>query len=186
MSNQEVPVFTANTIGRPNRRGSVRNMLRYGGPAVLASLALTACGGGPRSGSADNSNSVSGSVSVGNGSGTYQPPKPGPAVLRRGSHHVEVEQFGVDTFTDYAHAYGVGPRIPKGAHVIVDCLATGPLDAAPSAHGNPGEKGAKWYHIEAPPEYAGRFAAANTFENGDTSGPLSSQPAEDPQVPDCP
>jgi hypothetical protein len=58
-------------------------------------------------------------------------------------------------------------------------LATGPDAAAPSTHG-------KWYHLTGPAEYAGRFAAANTFVNGDESGPLSQQPPVDPAVPACP
>jgi hypothetical protein len=182
MSVQEAPTFIPDTAKQPDRgRRSLRSILRYGGPAVLASLTLAACGS-----SSSRSMSVSNGNGNSSGNNTYSPPKPGPRVLLKGSRHTEIEQFGADTFTDYAHAYGIGPGLAQGAKVVVDCLATGPLQVAPSAHGNPGEKGAKWYHIEAPAEYAGRFAAANTFENGDTTGPLSSQPAEDPAVPACP
>ena len=103
-------------------------------------------------------------------------PKPGPAVLLPGSQHEEIEQFGADTFTDYRNASGVGPYLPIGAVVEVDCLATGPEAAAPTVHG-------RWYHFVAPKGYAGYFAAANTFENGDTS---PSGPAVDAAVPPCP
>lgn len=112
-------------------------------------------------------------------------PEAGPAVFLPGSVHPEVQQFGADTFVDYTDASGRGPKIPVGAVVIVDCLAIGPEAAAPTARG-------KWYHITDDPntteddQWVGRFAAANTFENGDTSGPLESQPAVDPAVPPCP
>jgi hypothetical protein len=105
--------------------------------------------------------------------------KPGPAVLLKGSHHTEIEQFEANSFADYVHVTGYGPRLLKGTRVDVDCVATGPVAAAPSAKG-------KWYHFEGPARFAGYYAAANTFENGDTSGPLSSQPAVDPKVPACP
>lgn len=93
--------------------------------------------------------------------------------------HPEVEQFGAPTFGDYTHAAEPGPFLQRGAKVIVDCVAKGPIAAAPSAEG-------EWYHLVAPKTYAGEYVAANTFENGDTSGPLSSQPAVDPRVPHCP
>lgn len=92
--------------------------------------------------------------------------------------HVEIEQFGANTFMDYQHASGMGPYLDKGQKVEVDCLETGPVAAAPSAEG-------KWYRIVDPKEYKGLFVAANSFENGDTQGPLSSQPAVDPKVPNC-
>lgn len=145
-------------------RGFVRSSV------LLASgaLALAGCGGH--------------TVTVTEGAPTQRAhveTKPGPAVLLKGSRHEEIEQFGAETFADYTHASGIGPYLVKGAKVIVDCVATGPVAAAPSAKG-------KWYHMEAPNTDAGYFAAANTFENGDTSGPLSSQPAVDPAVPECP
>ena len=92
--------------------------------------------------------------------------------------HVEIEQFGANAFRDYKSASEVGPYLLKGAHVRVDCLAKGPIDAAPSANG-------EWYHIIGPKPYVNEYAAANTFDNGDTHGPLKSQPAVDPKVPLC-
>lgn len=99
--------------------------------------------------------------------------------MLRGSNHRETQQFGADTFRDYDPVVGVGPRLPIGKVVVVDCLATGSVEAAPSADG-------KWYHIIGPKPYATLYAAANTFENGDTSGPVYTQPETDPNVPDCP
>jgi hypothetical protein len=90
----------------------------------------------------------------------------------------EIEQFGANTFKNYEHVDGVGYPLEIGQRVVVDCLASGPVAAAPSAEG-------KWYHIVAPEKYKDYYAAANTFENGDTSGPPSEQPAVDPNVPDC-
>jgi len=92
--------------------------------------------------------------------------------------HVEIEQFGAPTFGDYQSVSDVGSYLLKGTRVTVDCLAKGPVDAAPSADG-------EWYHITGPKPYANEYAAANTFDNGDTHGPLKSQPAVDPKVPLC-
>ncbi len=99
----------------------------------------------------------------------------GQKVLLKGSNHQETEQFGANTFRDYVNASGVGHHLEKGNKVDVDCLATGPVDAAPSAEG-------KWYHIESPEPYSGDYVAANTFENGNASNDV----AVDPRVPDCP
>lgn len=92
--------------------------------------------------------------------------------------YTEVQQFGANTFSDYKRAAGIGPYLPIQTVVQVDCLAIGPEEAAPSAHG-------KWYHIVGPQQWNNYYAAANTFENGDTTGPLSEQPAVDPAVPLC-
>ncbi len=91
----------------------------------------------------------------------------------------EVQQFGADTFKDYATASGVGPHIMKGAEVRVYCVERGPVEAAPSVNG-------VWYLLSEPDEVNGLYVAANTFENGSTEGPLSEQPAVDPIVPECP
>jgi hypothetical protein len=166
------------------KTGEFTAAVRYGLPIAAVSLVLAACGG---SNNGEREATSTPAASPDNGSDVYTPPKR-ETVLLKGSQHTEVVQFevGTPTLLDYEHAANPGPRIPQGTEVKVDCLATGPLEAAPSAHGNPGEKGAKWYHITRPAQYAGYFAAANTFENGDTSGPVSSQPAEDPKVPPCP
>lgn len=103
-------------------------------------------------------------------SGTTQAKDRGP--------RIEIEQFGAPTFGDYEHAAEPGPYLPLHAKVLVSCVAQGPKAAAPSAEG-------LWYFIKAPAKFAGEFAAANTFENGDTSGPLSQQPAVDPRLGRC-
>lgn len=89
--------------------------------------------------------------------------------------HSEIEQFGANTFTDFNNASGIGPYLKIGAKVVVDCIATGPVDAAPSVHG-------KWYHIEGPKPYSNLYVAANTFENGN---PNDMSLAVDPNVPVC-
>lgn len=100
------------------------------------------------------------------------------AAASKGRQYTEIEQFGADTFHSYKNASGIGPHLDVHQSVTVDCLAIGPVNAAPSTEG-------KWYHITSPGRYAGMYAAANTFENGDTSGPVSSQPDVDPDVPNC-
>jgi ABC-type proline/glycine betaine transport system permease subunit len=51
---------------------------------------------------------------------------PAPAkVLLPGSRHEEIQQFGANTFSDYTSAGGIGPRLHKGARIIVDCVAIG-------------------------------------------------------------
>lgn len=171
---------TPGSVGRPERP-SLGNLIKFGIPALVTSVALASCGGG-----SGESASTAQRAGQGNDGGNVYHPYKAPDVRLPGSRHVEVEQFGAPTFEDYVHVSGPGPQIPIGTKVVVDCLETGPLAAAPSAHGNPGESGSKWYHMVDPPKYRGFSAAANTFENGDTSGPVSSQPAEDPAVPDCP
>lgn len=109
----------------------------------------------------------------GQGSSAEAPVKPAKPDPR-----VEVEQFGAPTFGDYRHAAEPGPFLPKGTKVLVRCVVQGPKAAAPSAEG-------VWYDIIGPKQFAGEYAAANTFENGDTSGPLSSQPAVDPRLDRC-
>ncbi len=143
---------------------------------VLSIGTLAACGGTKAtSGSASNKNSVSDTASVSDLSVPLF-----RAVLLKGSRHVEIEKFGATTYTDYETVNQIhGPRLAKGTRVTVDCLATGPVDVAPSADG-------EWYHISSPVEYAGFFVAANTFKNGDDRGSLRSQPAVDPTVPSCP
>jgi len=175
---------TADTIVTPPARANQRRSWRLVLPAatLVGALLVAGCGSTKRSsGDVSNSNNPSFSVGLGSGQGSSSAsqPKPGPAVLLPGSRHEEIQQFGAGTFTDYVHAYGAGPPIPLGQHVTVDCVATGPVPAAPSAEG-------KWYHMTGPGEYAGYYSAANTFENGDTTGPLSSQPPVDPHVPACP
>ena len=157
-----------------------RRVAAFGG-ALAASLLAAACsfqpGEGTPVGRAPSAEATSvATKSPAPGDAT---PRPGASILLKDSHHPETQQFGAQTFTDYEHAYGPGPRLPVGAVVDVDCLATGPEAAAPSVHG-------KWYHLTGPDPYTGYYAAANTFVNGDASGPLSEQPPVDPAVPNCP
>jgi hypothetical protein len=178
------------------QRTSRRFLGGTGGLALLGvSVALAGCGGTTRSNTSSNAKETATQTSIDSG---Y--PAPGPKVLLKGSRHTEIEQStgGAETFVNYKHAAGQGPTIPLGDHVVVDCLATGPLSAAPSAHGNlrpvklpdgktePKDHGAKWYHVTAPAQFAGYFTASNAYDNGDIQGPLASQPAEDINVPACP
>lgn len=171
-----------NTLRSPNSLHPVWRAA-FGGIAAFATLAACSSDGPVRTTPITNpswlsgNNHESGFDFTTSDSSTY--PEAGPAVLLPGSEHEEIQQFGADTFTDYRRAAGKGPHLPKGVHVIVDCLAIGPIEAAESAN-------RKWYHMTKPEQFAGRFAAANTFENGDTSGPLSDQPMVDPAVPLCP
>lgn len=143
---------------------------RLGSAIALVAVFAASCGG---DGKEDTTRASSSTTT------TEAYAAPGPAVLLPDSHHTEVQQFGAPTFADYIRVSGPGPYLPKGAEVEVDCVATGPIEAAPSAKG-------MWYHMTGPEPYAGYYAAANTFENGDTDGPLSEQPAVDPNVPFCP
>jgi len=100
---------------------------------------------------------------------------PGPGATAP-HEYVETEQFGADTFANYRNASGKGPHLDVGARVVVDCLQTGPVAAAPSVHG-------KWYHLIAPEADRGYYVAVNTFENGN---PNDMTLAVDPKVPPCP
>lgn len=163
--------------------GEQRGRDRLGRALAAAATAITllvACSGdGDRETTAATSTSTSAVPEVGTTAGSVVYPQPRRGVLLRGQRHVERQQFGADTFVNFENASGKGPRIPIGMEVVVDCVATGPVEAAPTAKG-------KWYHIIEPPELDGYYVAANTFENGDTSRPLNEQPPVDPNVKPCP
>jgi hypothetical protein len=200
MPNQEsrTAVLDDPKLSQPNTRPSRRSLfsvIKYGTPAVLASAVLASCGSSSANNKVHEHSSSLANVSK-NGFSTQR----GPRTLLAGSRHIETEQQSqAITFNNYEHASGVGPDITEHEQVTVDCRAIGPLDAAPSAHGNlqvvhlpdggtekQSANVAVWYHMTGPARFAGRFVAANTFDNGDTSGPLNSQPAYDPSVPVCP
>ena len=162
-----------------HKRGRSRFGRALGVAAAAITLLVGCSGDGDRETTAATSTSTSAAAEVGTTAGSTVYPEPRRGVLLRGQRHVEKQQFGADTFVNYQNASGKGPRIPIGMEVVVDCVATGPVEAAPSAKG-------KWYHIIEPPELNGYYVAANTFENGDTSGPIEEQPAVDPNVKSCP
>lgn len=120
-----------------------RTRRTFGKVILTGSLAvLSACGGGH---SLTSKETITKPTAPSTVPGVN--PEPGPSVLLKGSNHIEIEQFGTSTFTDYTHAYGVGPKLAVGTKVIVDCIAIGPVAAAPSTNG-------KWYHIEGPEPYS--------------------------------
>jgi hypothetical protein len=166
---------TANYTIQPNRSNNI--LVRSGVVLLTGAALLTGC----VSVESSQPNGTSYSASPQATLKPQQPPTvtPNTKVLLPGSSHTEVQQFGANTFINYKTVSGYGPQLPKGTTVAVDCLATGPTETAPSVKG-------RWYHLIGPAQYAGYFAAANTFENGSTEGPLESQPPVDPNVPACP
>ncbi len=107
-------------------------------------------------------------------------------VIVPGSEHVEVSQYGADTFKDYRNTSGKGGHIDVGQRVLVDCVVLdGPLEAAPSARG-------LWYHGIGPDDQtfgftvAGRFLPANTFWNQEPPQPPDHNQPYDALVPQCP
>lgn len=84
---------------------------------------------------------------------------------------------GVDTFTNYHNASGVGPKIDPAAWVNVSCKVYDPYIASV----NPG---GYWYRIASSPWNDAYYSPANTFMNGDPwNGPYSHD--VDASVPDC-
>ncbi len=102
-----------------------RDALRRVGRVLLISAYLAGCGGGDDDGQEDSAHSTTTTTNLATPSVTY--PEPGPRILLPGEEHVEVQQFGADTFVNPSNLSGVGPRLPIGAEVIVDCVETIPI-----------------------------------------------------------
>ena len=99
-----------------------------------------------------------------------QPPPPTTWTEIQGSR-------GVNTFTNYHNASGVGPRINPGQQVQVSCKV---LDGTIVSINPDGY----WYRIASAPWNNQYYAAANTFLNGDPpGGPFTHN--TDFNVPNC-
>jgi len=84
---------------------------------------------------------------------------------------------GVNTFTNYHNASGVGQRIPASTWVLVSCKVYDPTIVSVSP-------GGYWYRIASSPWNNRYYAPANTFMNGDPwNGPYRHD--TDLAVPDC-
>jgi hypothetical protein len=95
----------------------------------------------------------------------------GPTVNEQEGH------YGVNTFTDYHNASGVGPSIGPGVWVAVSCKVHDGTIASVNPDGY-------WYRIASSPWNDAYYAPANTFMNGDPwGGPYSHN--TDFAVPDC-
>lgn len=100
------------------------------------------------------------------------PPPPPPTTYseQEGSH-------GVNTFTNYHNASGLGPRIDPYATVQVSCKVYDPFIQSVNPDGY-------WYRIASSPWNNAYYAPANTFYNGDPiGGPYTHN--TDFAVPDC-
>ena len=101
------------------------------------------------------------------------PPSPPPpqTYAEQEGHH------GVNTFTDYHNASGMGPAIGAGAWVQISCKMYDPTIASVNPDGY-------WYRIASPPWNNAYYSPANTFMNGDPwNGPYSHN--TDFAVPNC-
>lgn len=102
--------------------------------------------------------------------GTVNPPPPTLYAEQQGSH-------GVNTFTNYHNASGMGPRIDPGQWVNVSCKVYDPYIASVNPDGY-------WYRIADSPWNNAYYAPANTFMNGDPwGGPYTHN--TDWNVPNC-
>jgi|GEM_PF-4700525 len=183
-STEAIPIETITTETRRPRRGRAALALLAAG-LLAASCSVPGTGQQPNAGA-----EASATPSPGPGTDvvptiTYKGrvyPSPGPGILLDNNKiRTEIAQAAeVHTFVDYQDASNPGPVMEAGQGVGVDCYATGPVGAAPS------NKTGQWYHLTGPLPFTGYFAATNAFENGDTTGPLSSQPVIDPVIPPCP
>ena len=98
------------------------------------------------------------------------PPPPTTYAEQEGSH-------GVNTFTNYHNASGMGPRIDPYAWVQVSCKVYDPYIVSASPDGY-------WYRIASAPWNGAYYAPANTFYNGDPiGGPYTHN--TDWNVPNC-
>ncbi len=84
---------------------------------------------------------------------------------------------GVNTFTNYHNASGLGPKIAPGAWVQVSCKVYDPYIQSVNPDGY-------WYRIASAPWNNAYYSPANTFMNGDPwNGPYTHN--TDFNVPDC-
>ncbi|HSH17746.1 MAG TPA: hypothetical protein VK978_00015 [Candidatus Saccharimonadales bacterium] len=100
----------------------------------------------------------------------------------------EMQFPSATVFEDYEHAaLPYDKQILEGERVLVECVQSGPIEAAPSAHGNePNDPHAYWYRIAQPEDWANGYTAANNFWNvEDKNIPFEQQPAIDPRIPAC-
>ncbi|MFJ9909611.1 hypothetical protein ACIRVK_43545 [Streptomyces sp. NPDC101152] len=92
-------------------------------------------------------------------------------------HGEQEGSHGVNTFTNYHNASGMGPRIAAGQWVDVTCKVYDPT--IPSV-----TPGGYWYRITSSPWSGAYYSPANTFMNGDSwGGPYTHD--TDFAVPDC-
>jgi len=102
--------------------------------------------------------------------GPSAPPSPATIAEQQGHH-------GVNTFTNYHNASGMGPRIDPGSWVQVSCKVYDPTIVSVNPDGY-------WYRIASGPWNNAYYSPANTFMNGDPwSGPYSRN--TDFAVPNC-
>jgi hypothetical protein len=100
-----------------------------------------------------------------------QPPPPPATYAEQQGHH------GVNTFTNYHNASGMGPAISPAAWVNVSCKVYDPTIASVNPDGY-------WYRIADSPWSNAYYAPANTFMNGDPwNGPYTHN--TDFNVPTC-
>ena len=112
---------------------------------------------------------------------TQQPPPP-PATTQQSppapqTYTEQESSHGVNTFTNYHNASGMGPRIAGGQYVQVTCKVYDPYITSVNPDGY-------WYRIATAPWNGIYYSPANTFMNGDPWGGPYSHPT-DWSVPNC-
>jgi hypothetical protein len=103
--------------------------------------------------------------------GSTSPPPPPATFSEQEGHH------GVNTFTNYHNASGLGPFIAAAQWVQVSCKVYDPTIASVNPDGY-------WYRIASSPWNNAYYSPANTFMNGDPwNGPYTHN--TDFAVPNC-
>lgn len=93
------------------------------------------------------------------------------------THWEQEGHYGVNTFTNYHNASGMGVRISAAAWVEVSCKVYDPTITSVVPDGY-------WYRIASSPWDNGYYSPANTFMNGDPwNGPYTHN--TDWNVPNC-
>jgi hypothetical protein len=101
----------------------------------------------------------------------------GSAVVSEAVYAEQEGHHGVNTFTNYHNASGMGPAIAPGAWVQVSCKVYDPYIQSVNPDGY-------WYRIASAPWNDAYYSPANTFMNGDPwNGPYTHN--TDFNVPDC-
>jgi hypothetical protein len=100
-----------------------------------------------------------------------------PVAHRASLYSEQQGHHGVNTFTNYHNASGLGPRIEAGVWVQVSCKVYDPYIQSVNPDGY-------WYRIASAPWNDAYYSPANTFMNGDPwNGPYTHN--TDFAVPDC-
>lgn len=174
----EVMTQQAETKVQSQREGFLRRHARIVGAALLPpTVLLAACQSSEPQSQATVTANAPATASAAAGT---QPAWVGKDVLLPGSSHQVVREVSFDgqndSFANFKPMAGVGPKIPIGTEVNVDCMMFDPSQWELTPRG-------LYYHMTGPEDLKGLFTVANTYYNNSDGGTNNRY---DPDIPLCP